>query len=76
MRYSLAHNHQLSTQHLLALIDNPKLAWPLGSYRKKAQALVTQLENLDGAAAPGKFRQTSSKRVEVNTKQSPCLSNG
>lgn len=52
MRYSLAHNQHLSTQHLLALIDNPKLAWPLGSYRKKAQALVTQLGDLSGAAAP------------------------
>ncbi|MBX9897674.1 MAG: hypothetical protein K2Y17_07200 [Qipengyuania sp.] len=52
MRACLSKGQPLSTIHLLALIENPRLAWQLGRYAKKAQAQVDALGDPTTGAAP------------------------
>jgi hypothetical protein len=52
MRLALSCGQPLSTVHLLALIKNPKLAWQLGSYEKRARTQAAALGDVKAGAAP------------------------
>lgn len=52
IRFNLAKGQPLTTAHLLALIENPRLAWQLGNYAKRAQAQVAALGDLTNGVAP------------------------
>ena len=52
MRYFLSKSRLLSVEHLLALIDNPRLALQLGTYVTKARSQVNALGDLRVNTAP------------------------
>lgn len=52
IRSNLAKGQPLPTGHLLALIENPRLAWQLGNYAKRARAQVAALGDLTNSVAP------------------------